>query len=786
MDAALDIFSTENFMPHGHCYLWLPHILWTHVISDGLIGVAYFTIPAALLYFARKRPDLGLNNVIHLFIAFILMCGLTHFMSIYTIWNPAYFPHGILKALTAIVSVATAIALWPLLPKLIATPTLSQLEEANTNLLNEVQERKKSEAALTNKNRELRRLNETLEEAVRALRVSEERLELAVEGGDVGLWDWDIETNEDWFSEKWLEFLGYAPGEVDYHFDTWQKNLHPEDRDMVFKVLDNHLQKEAPYNPEFRMRTKGGDYIWVEAFGKARRRKTGSPYRMSGTLRDITERKKIEIELENTRVFQQTLLENVQDGVVACDEEGQLTLFNKAARNFHGIDVDDNTKSPDEWAERYDLYEADGETPLVKERIPLFQAFQSNVVEKQEMVIAPKGLPRRNLIARASPLFSMSGDKIGAVATMHDVTAHRTQAEEELRIRKNELEVIFNNVPVRIFYKDDKNRIIRLNETAAQSMGMSVADAEGADTYDLFPDMAKKYHDDDLEIINSGEPKLGIVEEYTPKGQDKSWIRTNKVPYTDLETGKRYVFAAAMDITELKIAQEELHRSNTALEQFARVASHDLQEPLRKLIIFSEFLKEDLGSDIPEKAQTDVDAIVSSAERMRNLVREILALSRVQISSQPLKAIQPRECIDHALKRIVDEDKGEIAEFTFDDFPDVMAESVLLTQIYQNLITNALKFMPGDRHPKIHFTSRLEDEYVTLGVQDNGIGISSDYFDKIFQPLERLHSHTVFEGTGIGLAICKRAVEQLGGKIWVESTLDSGSHFQFTLRLAAA
>ncbi|MGI9384109.1 MAG: PAS domain S-box protein, partial [Methyloligellaceae bacterium] len=147
------------------------------------------------------------------------------------------------------------------------------------------------------------------------------------------------------------------------------------------------------------------------------------------------------------------------------------------------------------------------------------------------------------------------------------------QAEHDLRKREAELQLIFDNVPVRILYKDDKNRILRLNKQAARSIGLSVKEAEGASVYDLFPEMARKYHEDDLEVINSNVPKLGIVQEYTPRDGERGWVVTDKVPFIDEETGRRFVFASSVDITAQKQAERELLHNKGWFKDIAETAS---------------------------------------------------------------------------------------------------------------------------------------------------------------------------------------------------------------------
>ncbi len=481
--------------------------------------------------------------------------------------------------------------------------------------------------------------------------------------------------------------------------------------------------------------------------------------------------------------FLEAVLNNVSDGIVACDAKGALSLFNQSAKNFHGLDA--KATAAQELAQAYDLYEPDGKTALATENIPLIQAYNGTGVYGQEMIISPKGLPRRTIIANAATLYGAEGEKIGAVATMRDVTVERSSAAIARR-REKELQLIFDNVPIRLWLKDDKNGIVRLNKSAADSMGVSVEDAEGASTYDLFPEQAKKYHDDDLQVLNSGKPLFGIVEEYTPSAGQRGWVRTDKVPYFDETTGQRNLFVASTDITKQMEDSEELQRSNAALEQFARVASHDLQEPLRKLTIFSGFLEEDLGGEIPEKAKADLEAITSSAERMRNLVKDMLSLSRIRAEGLLPEPVNPNDCIAEAMTALSQQCRDLRAVVLYDELPPVMAEPTLLTQVYQNLAGNALKFTAPGRAPSVKFSAEQSGNDIILSVEDNGIGIDENDTKRIFEPLTRLHSRDAYEGTGIGLAICKRTIETFGGRIWVEKSPAGGACFKFSLKRAKA
>ncbi len=373
---------------------------------------------------------------------------------------------------------------------------------------------------------------------------------------------------------------------------------------------------------------------------------------------------------------------------------------------------------------------------------------------------------------------------LNALAENYKRAAERAGTAESGLIQKSaELALIFDNVPVRIWCKDDNNKILRLNRAAAKSMGLAVEKATGANTYDLFPDMAKKYHDDDLSVIQSGEPKLGIVEEYTPANGEKGWVRTDKVPYTDPETGRRLIFVAATDISELHKAQKELQHANEELAQFARIASHDLQEPLKKLAIHGASLKKLSNDTMPESARGEVNQVLETAERMRALVNDVLNLARMPSTRLELQAVAPSECIDVANHTLGFAGRAGL-EFIAHTLPEVMADPSLLTRIYQNLISNAAKFSSENHLAQIEFTAETKGDSVILGVKDNGVGLDPAYAERIFEPLVRVHDRHQYEGTGIGLAICKKGVERMGGRIWVETSPGQGAHFRFQLAQA--
>ena len=241
------------------------------------------------------------------------------------------------------------------------------------------------------------------------------------------------------------------------------------------------------------------------------------------------------------------------------------------------------------------------------------------------------------------------------------------------------------------------------------------------------------------------------------------------------------------DITELKKSEEtlklklkELARSSEELEQFAYVSSHDLQEPLRMITIYLQLLQRRYQGHLDDKADKYIHFAVDGASRMQNLINDLWEYSRVTRISRKLESANCELILNKVLsnlKLFINEHKATISH---DTLPDIMVGSAQLGQVCQNLILNGIKFH-NEEAPKIHIAAEKKETKWVFSVQDNGIGIDPQYSKKIFEIFKKLYTKDKYPGTGMGLSICKKIVERNGGHIWVESELDKGSTFYFTL-----
>jgi len=239
-------------------------------------------------------------------------------------------------------------------------------------------------------------------------------------------------------------------------------------------------------------------------------------------------------------------------------------------------------------------------------------------------------------------------------------------------------------------------------------------------------------------------------------------------------------FQLSLELEERRRAEQELARSNAELEQFAYVASHDLQEPLRMVASFSQLLARRYRGKIDTDADEFIGFAVDGATRMQRLLNDLLAYSRVGTRSKPFIAIDCNSVLSDALANLKPAIEESGAVVTHEPLPFIRGDEVQLTQLFQNLIGNAVKFH-GQEPPQVHISAKRKDGDWVFTVQDNGIGIAPEQRERIFLIFQRLHHRSEYPGTGIGLALCHRIVERHGGRIWVESEVGKGSTFYFTL-----
>jgi PAS domain S-box-containing protein len=361
----------------------------------------------------------------------------------------------------------------------------------------------------------------------------------------------------------------------------------------------------------------------------------------------------------------------------------------------------------------------------------------------------------------------------------------RKRAEEALRESEDRYRDLVECSQYLICTHDLQGQILSVNQEGVKLLGYNKRDFLNKNIQDLLGPKSRDEFAMYLDTIQKYRVAKGLMRIRTAAGEDRileyhNTLRTEGV-------ASPVVRAIAHDITERKDVEkalrkktEELARSNEDLEQFAYVASHDLQEPLRTVTSYVQLLARRYQGKLDSDADEFIGFAADGAIRMWKLINDLLAYSRVGTQGKELSPIDSEAVLAQSIDdlKVAIEENGALV--THDPLPMVMADRPQLGQLFQNLIGNAIKFL-GNEPPHVHISASRSGNGWTFSVRDNGIGIAAEYSERIFIIFQRLHSREEYAGTGIGLAICKRIVERHGGRIWVKSDVGKGATFYFIL-----
>ena len=556
----------------------------------------------------------------------------------------------------------------------------------------------------------------------------------------------------------------------------------------------------------------------------------------------ITIRKQTEETLENERNYLKAVLENITDGIVACDENGILSYFNKATREFHGIT--EKALPAEKWSSHYQLFQPDGKTLLKKDEVPLYRAFKGEFVNEVEMLIAPENGKKRLVLSKGQPIVSSQGKKLGAVVVMHEITQLKQlqhqqkeiiselnkknqglaealrklkETEEQLAKTNNELEVrveartnelrnnelqmrlITDALPVLISFVDAEEKYRFINKAYEDWFELPRQEIYGKRLEEIIGSESYKRVKPTVDRALSGET-LYLETQLDYIGVGKKHVSVHYIPHKINNSVVGY-FALITDISDHKNAEErlkrteadlrkrneELERINNDLDNFIYTASHDLKSPVVNLqgltsIIRKKLDKETTGFDGSEL----LGMVDKSVQKLKNTISELTEIAKVQKDlEQQAEKVSFQDIADDVKEDIngMIEESGVLLEEEW-LIPVITYPRNNLRSILYNLLSNAVKYRCPDRQPKISTKTYQENGYVILQVEDNGLGISKQQQPKMFSMFKRFHSHV--EGTGVGLYIIKRIVENRGGKIEVESEQNSGSVFKVYLKKDSA
>ena len=381
--------------------------------------------------------------------------------------------------------------------------------------------------------------------------------------------------------------------------------------------------------------------------------------------------------------------------------------------------------------------------------------------------------------------------------TLHNLEVH----QEELRAQNEELRAaqavlqdlnhkyyrLFNNSPAGYFVLDANARITDVNFAGATLLGREIAHLVGKPLLLFVAPESRRLldaHLRDAQHSGRGRAEIDLI---GPGGDVATALLESCLLERDADHEVR-LLVTALDISAKRQAERELEavldaltQSNQELKQFAFVASHDLQEPLRTVITYLQLLEKRHGDDLNGDAREFLGFAVGGAKRLRTLVQDLLAYSRVENRATDFEHVAGEPLLETILGDFSTAIEEARARVSYDTLPMLYGDRSQLAQVFSNLIGNALKYRHPERLPEVHLGVEDQGPYWIVTVTDNGIGIEPEYYQRIFLIFQRLHTQEHYDGTGIGLAICKKIVERHGGRIWVESRYGEGSRFRFSL-----
>ncbi|MDY6857532.1 MAG: PAS domain S-box protein [Thermodesulfobacteriota bacterium] len=682
---------------------------------------------------------------------------------IYDAFNPKIYQDTHYLASFSLIIIAVVIGITSLTVYITRTinSQIKELQREKANSDNLVQELKKASATLEKK----------IEERTREITESEEKYRNMVECAFDGIFI--LQGNAIKFvNKKFEELSGYSSVEAVNRDFT--KMVAPESLESVVQIeLKRQKGEEVPESYEFIGIRKDGRKVDVEIYATTINYE--GEIATQGYVRDITQKKRVEAKIRYLKEFNENILENLKDMVFVHDEKGKFTFVNKAGVKKIGYTKEELLK----------MSCRDITPPDVSKEIRNVLNERSNSgtpIYKGE-IISRTG-DKMAIEVNATRLYE-NGKQSGAVFVARDLR-EVMRLESEIRETKAFIESILDSSIDGITTLDNKGYITYISRRTQDMFNIKLRYNEDeligkhiSEFYVRGIEEAKKIYN---LLIENGGRLYNYETELTSKD---GFIRPIIVSVSQLKDGGGKVIGTLgiyKDISERKRLEQEIAHRNEELENFVYTISHDLKSPLVSLQGFASILKEDFANKIDEDGKHYLERIEKNANYMEELIADLLELSRVGKAEGAYEETDLSKIAEDIKDEMISQlEKGGISFITNDTLPYVYCNRKRIRQLLENLISNSIKFMGEEKSPFIEVGCEDRGRFFKFYVKDNGIGIEEKYHEKIFLIFQRLREIDGVEGTGIGLSIVKRIVENHGGKIWVESERGEGTTFYFTL-----
>jgi PAS domain S-box-containing protein len=618
-------------------------------------------------------------------------------------------------------------------------------------------------------------------EAERELRRSQEQLSMALEGGNIGTWNWDLETDEVIFNRQWAEMLGYSREELDFEFQTWKRLVHPEDLRRATDVLERYVEGETDrYDLEIRMRTKSGEWKWIQTIGKVvKRNSSGAATRIAGIHLDIDERKRAEEALRKREVQLRGVTNSIP-GVV-------FQAYARPGRDYGFHYVSDRAE------------EVMGIDPASED---FFERCMRRAPESERgrlMDVIDEAVEQEAPLEFEAPFVKPSGETIWLLGTAtpelrpHELVYNGVILDISQRKRQQaRLATTVERVTDAIIELDAEWRFTLVNDQAENLIERAEEDLLGEQFWDVFEDaLGTRFEEEYRQVMQTREPAQ--IEEYY-SGLD-GWFDVQVYPNDD--GGLALYFEDITDRKErereLRAAKEEAEEANRLKSVFLANMSHEIRTPLTSILGFAEAIGDEIDPCDEGTVSQFARLIQKSGQRLMDTLTGVLNLSKLQAGEMSLD-LGPVDVVTEATEAV-----EEFAPQARDADIDLTVSASKRSQeqacwaradagglqiALRNLLSNAIKYTPPGG--KVQVRVRSEEEMVVLEVEDTGIGMEPETVSRLFEAFKQASEGIgrKYEGTGLGLTVTQEVLDQMGGTIEVETEKDEGS--RFTIRLPRA
>ncbi len=608
-----------------------------------------------------------------------------------------------------------------------------------------------------------------------SLRDSEARFRVLTESLPQLVWSCLPDGRCDYLSRQWVAYTG-VPEAEQLDLRWLDRVIHPEDRERTLEHWLGAVAGRHSYDIEFRIRAADGTYRWFQSRGVPLRDDQGEILKWFGTCTDVENQKQAEADLRKQWHTFDTALSHTPDFTYIFDLDGRFTYVNRAllflwqksleeavGKNFFELDY------PPELAGRLQrqIQQVTNTREPIRDHTPFTGANWET--RHYEYIFVP--------------IFNATGEVEAVAGATRDVT-ERQEMQQALALSEKKLQQIFRQAPVAIVVFRGRDFVIELANPFYESL-LPGRELVGHRFGDVVPEIGQNVWAILHGVLDTGETFLAN-ELHVPYDANRDgtvedhWFNVAYYPLRESDGMVAGIIAVLTEVTAQVVARKDLERANRELEEFAYVASHDLQEPLRMVNIYTQML---IRRHVGEHPQANEYAAVihQGVNRMEALIHDLLTFSKtIHSVDLPTEKADLSAALTEAMSVLKDRIQETGASITAPILPTVCGETAQIAHVFQNLLSNALKYQLNGTRPAVQISAECDGKNWTIAVRDNGIGFESQYAERIFGLFKRLHKEE-FPGTGLGLAICRRIIERHGGRIWAESTLGQGSSFYFSL-----